>query len=151
LSFQEFLQNLKTGTLGAFQNQEYQFEELVQKLAIEIEPGRTPLVDVVFAMNNLDTPGTMAGGMDIRYYPFRHRTAKFDLTLNCREDEERLDFILEYKTQLFEKETIEEFIAFYKEILLKVSNRIHIKLEEIEIPDGFLLADLDEEEIEFGF
>ncbi|NIO82225.1 MAG: hypothetical protein GTN53_16700, partial [Candidatus Aminicenantes bacterium] len=48
-TFSEYLGQVKEKILEAHENQEFQFEELVSKLNIQRQPGRHPLVEVVFA------------------------------------------------------------------------------------------------------
>ncbi|HLP60245.1 MAG TPA: condensation domain-containing protein, partial [Candidatus Deferrimicrobium sp.] len=47
-NFVEFLEEVKIRTLRAFENQDYQFEDLVEKIAVGRDPGRNPLFDVMF-------------------------------------------------------------------------------------------------------
>ncbi|MCP5109075.1 MAG: amino acid adenylation domain-containing protein, partial [bacterium] len=47
-SFREFLMEVKKNVLEAFDNQDYQFENLVEKVAVKREPGRNPIFDVLF-------------------------------------------------------------------------------------------------------
>ncbi|MCP5102597.1 MAG: hypothetical protein GY950_04420, partial [bacterium] len=47
-NFKEFLRELKTNTLKAFENQEYQFEDLVELLKVKRDAGRNPLFDIMF-------------------------------------------------------------------------------------------------------
>ncbi|MCP4147718.1 MAG: hypothetical protein GY757_08200, partial [bacterium] len=54
----EFLREVKNKTLGAFENQEYQFEDLVDKISIKRNTGRNPIFDVMF--NLLNQPGYKA-------------------------------------------------------------------------------------------
>ncbi|UCH97676.1 MAG: AMP-binding protein, partial [Candidatus Aminicenantes bacterium] len=53
-AFIEFLREVRKRTLEAFDTQDYQFEDLVEKLKIEREPGRNPLFDVLFTFASPD-------------------------------------------------------------------------------------------------
>ncbi|MCP4117989.1 MAG: AMP-binding protein, partial [Desulfobacteraceae bacterium] len=48
----EFLKEIKKGTLQAFDNQEYQFEDLVDRLSVRRDTGRNPIFDVMFNLLN---------------------------------------------------------------------------------------------------
>ncbi|MCP4150437.1 MAG: hypothetical protein GY757_22000, partial [bacterium] len=50
-------------TLDAFENQEYQFEKLVEHLEIERDPGRNPLFDVMFVLQNMGTGPKETNGL----------------------------------------------------------------------------------------
>ncbi|MCP4215459.1 MAG: AMP-binding protein, partial [bacterium] len=49
-----FLGEVRENTLNVFENQEYQFEDLVDKLSLRRDTGRNPIFDVMFNMLNLD-------------------------------------------------------------------------------------------------
>ncbi|MCP4156072.1 MAG: hypothetical protein GY757_50600, partial [bacterium] len=48
----EYLKEVKNATLNAFDNQEYQFENLVDRLSVRRDTGRNPLFDVMFNLLN---------------------------------------------------------------------------------------------------
>ncbi|MCP4155047.1 MAG: hypothetical protein GY757_45405, partial [bacterium] len=52
-TYEEFLNNVKETTLNAFDNQDYQFEELVETLNISRDASRNPLFDVMFLLQNM--------------------------------------------------------------------------------------------------
>ncbi|MCP5050905.1 MAG: polyketide synthase, partial [bacterium] len=56
--FHEFLEEVRENALDAFENQDYQFDELVKRLNLTGESGRNPLFDVEFTFQN--TPGKAA-------------------------------------------------------------------------------------------
>ncbi|MCK4765347.1 MAG: amino acid adenylation domain-containing protein [Candidatus Aminicenantes bacterium] len=115
-TFAAFLQEVKTGTLAAFENQEYQFEDLIEKLSVNRDTGRNPLFDVMFVLQNVDAAAVEIPGLTLSPYEYENRTAKFDLTLQAFEIEAGLKFSLEYATALFEAGTIERFISYFREL-----------------------------------
>ncbi|MCP5049430.1 MAG: AMP-binding protein, partial [bacterium] len=59
-TFIEFLRELKERTLKAFDNQDYLFEDLVEKVVVTPQPDRNPLFDTVFLLQNAAPPATDA-------------------------------------------------------------------------------------------
>ena len=53
-TFKEFLADVKERILMVFENQEYPFEELVDKLSLKRDMGRNPLFDVMFVLQNMN-------------------------------------------------------------------------------------------------
>ncbi|HLP58706.1 MAG TPA: condensation domain-containing protein, partial [Candidatus Deferrimicrobium sp.] len=53
-TFREFLKEVKQKTLAAFENQEYPFENLVEKVVVNRDTGRNPLFDVIFVLQNIE-------------------------------------------------------------------------------------------------
>ena len=53
-TFRAFLEEVKENTLKAYENQDYQYKELLSKLRVARELGRNPLFYTIFAMHNVD-------------------------------------------------------------------------------------------------
>ncbi|MCP4153449.1 MAG: amino acid adenylation domain-containing protein, partial [bacterium] len=150
-NYKEYLGEIKKNTLETFENQEYQFEDLVEKLLVRRDTGRNPIFDVMFNLlirsesreQNTFTPGNSPNPLNSlnssnsfnsqNSLPFDSFISKFDLTLNAFEAGDRLYFHFEYCTKLFKKETIRRFITYFKRILHTVSNVPDQKIGELEI------------------
>jgi len=140
-SFSEFLQSVKTKTLQAFDNQEYPFETLVEKVILERDVSRNPLFDVMFilqdrfiaSVSDEKTTDTEISGLNISPYEYENQTVRFDLTLNAIEKNGILEFTLDYCSKLFKKATIEKFITYFGEIIFSVINNPEIKISQIQI------------------
>jgi acyl carrier protein len=133
ITFKEFLADVKERTLGAYENQDYQFEDLVDRLALNREASRNPLFDVVFALQNIEKSWFEIPGIKIRRLEYQNKTSKFDITLTVREVGERLVFSIEYDTFLFKKETIQRFIHFFNVIISSVIKNPGIRLSDIDL------------------
>jgi len=118
--FRTFLKEVRENALQAFANQDYQFEELVDKLHINRDTSRNPLFDVKFVMQNVETATVEIPGLKFTPYPHENKTTKFDLSLDCYEIEEGLGFQVEYSTRLFKKESIERYTHYIKQLILSV-------------------------------
>ncbi|UCH98415.1 MAG: hypothetical protein JSV88_16660, partial [Candidatus Aminicenantes bacterium] len=139
-TFRKFLQEVKTRTLEAFGNQEYQFENLVDKLLKKRDPSRNPIFDVVFnLLNQSNIKDRAAGFIDNTdenkeaIYDFRRDTAQFDINLLAIDFEERIQFNLEYCSKLFKLSTIERFIEYFRTILSSLAQNIDQELSDIEM------------------
>ncbi|MDQ1349717.1 MAG: hypothetical protein QG657_17, partial [Acidobacteriota bacterium] len=134
-TFNDFLEEVKERTLEAFRNQDYPFENLVEKLAVIRDTSRNPVFDVMFGFQNMEMPAIDVPGLTLRPYEFEIKTAKFDLNLAGREDDDQLTFSLEYSTKLFKEETIRDFIGYFKNIIHSITGDPGMKLADIEIID----------------
>ena len=54
MKFSEFLAAVKTNSIKAFENQDYQFEDLVDSLDVPRDLSRNPLFDVMFILQDND-------------------------------------------------------------------------------------------------
>ncbi|HLP58795.1 MAG TPA: amino acid adenylation domain-containing protein, partial [Candidatus Deferrimicrobium sp.] len=139
-AFPEFLNELKDRTLAAFENQEYQFEDLVEKVAINRDISRNPLFDVLFVVQNIRrVPGDIFENSTIENEMVPHnndnikRESKFDLEINAWEVGPGLKIVFGYCTELFKKETIERFIIYFKKIIAIAAQEPGIRISDIEI------------------
>jgi len=129
----EFLRKVKDKTLEAFANQDYQYEELVEKVMGKRDTSRSPLFDTMFLLLNMDIPVMEIHGLKLKSCEYKQNTSKFDLTLICYESEKSLACSFEYSTKLFKKETIERFIGYLKKIVSAVVESPDKKVSEIDI------------------
>jgi non-ribosomal peptide synthetase component F len=144
-TFIEFLGEVKKKSLEAFDNQDYPFEDLVDKVTPGREGNRNPLFDVMFTLHTIDKPpGEKSEKARTKstftQYKYENKTSLFDLILTGIAVGDELTFLLEYSTDLFMEETIERFIGYFKEIVSSVLDNKMIKLKEISLSHHFDVA-----------
>jgi fengycin family lipopeptide synthetase D len=132
--FEEFLAEVKLNALEAFENQDYQFEELVQKLNIPREISRNPLFDTVFVLQNMTMPPMDMESIKFTSHDMKSRISKFDITFEITEmTDGTLKINAEYCTRLFRQETIQSMLGHYANICAAIAKTPWISLTEIEI------------------
>ncbi|HEX3047450.1 MAG TPA: amino acid adenylation domain-containing protein, partial [Bacillota bacterium] len=131
--FRDFLLKVKVNCLKAYENQDYQFEELVETLDLKRDLSRNPLFDVMFVQQKPDTGSRKIEGVMFSSYEYNSKTAKFDLLLQAIEASDKIDFSLEYCTKLFKPETILRLTGHFQTILKAITAAPDLKLSEIEI------------------
>jgi acyl carrier protein len=131
--FCDFLAEVKEKVLLAFENQEYQYEDLVDELNIRRDAGRNPLFDTMFELQNIGRQIIDIPGLTFKPFTYENETAKFDLTLVACENNGAIDFSLEYCTKLFKKETIERFIGYFTQIIISVIKKPDARIYDIEM------------------
>ena len=135
---------LKERTLAAYENQEYPFEELVDKVGVKRDASRSPIFDVMFTLQNFNElnkesfQGSKEGSTPItdskqEANEYEYRIAKFDMTLTAVDGGEHLYFDWEYCTRLFRKETLIGFIRYFKKIISIVGKEPGMKIGQIDI------------------
>ncbi|HLP44508.1 MAG TPA: amino acid adenylation domain-containing protein [Candidatus Kapabacteria bacterium] len=132
-SFKEFAVEVKNRALEAFDNQDYQFESLLDDLELVRDISRNPLFDVLFALQKFDIPRLEIKALTIESYDYENKTSKFDLNWMGSEIGDRLVFSIEYCTKLFKPETVERFIAYFKRITTAIIGNPTATIKEIEI------------------
>jgi surfactin family lipopeptide synthetase A len=119
-SFQEVLQRTRSMSLGAFANQDLPFEKLVA----ELRPGsrsHSALFQVWFLMQNAPKAALKLEGLNLQNLGLDRKTAVFDLILAMRETGDTLQGWLVYNTDLFEPDTVAEFIVCYQNLLEQIA------------------------------
>lgn len=132
-TFREFLAEVSKTSLQAFENQHYPLEALIEKSGCEKSPARNPLFDVMFVLQDVETPAFELKELTIEPLRQPSRTAKFDLTLSVTPLSERYEFELEFSADLFEEETIQRFIAHYEALLLSIAEAPDTALKDLNI------------------
>ncbi|NOQ25383.1 MAG: amino acid adenylation domain-containing protein [Bacteroidales bacterium] len=133
LSFKEFVSELKSKTLECFDNQSYQYEELLNELNVVRDTSRNPMFDVMFLFQNFERKELKISDFKLNSYNSGHTTSKFDLTLSGGESHGQIILSFDYSTYLFKKETIERFITYFKNIVSAVINDQNKKISDIDI------------------
>ncbi|HLP46713.1 MAG TPA: condensation domain-containing protein, partial [Candidatus Kapabacteria bacterium] len=135
-TFPGFLAEIKTKVLKAFENQDYQYEDLVEQVVFKRDAGRNPLFDTMFVLQTTGIQELEIPGLTLSLYPYENKTSKFDLTLTGVEGEGKLFFTFEYGTKLFKSETIERFIDYFKNIVSDIIKNKDNKISAFEILSG---------------
>jgi len=132
VGFETLLAQLRATTLGALRHQDYPFSLLVDRLDIARDPSRSPLFQVMFAMQKshllheeglplfaLGEPGAQMnlGGLELESMSLPQRISQFDLTLMAAEAGNDLAASFEYNSDLFESETIRRMAGHFLNLL----------------------------------
>ncbi|PGU34772.1 non-ribosomal peptide synthetase, partial [Bacillus cereus] len=130
----EFLEEVKGSCLKAYENQSYQFEELVEKLNLKRDTSRNPLFDVMFNMiDRVTSQEIQLDGLLLKAYDKSTKISKFDLTLNALEEESVLQFSIEYRSKLFKKETIDKLGRHFIKLLEEIATNYKVEISEFEL------------------
>jgi len=132
-TYKEFLREVKENSLGAYENQDYQFEELVEKLKLTRDFSRNPVFDVMFILQNLDLIELAAEGITIKPYKAENRISKFDMIVNAAELGNKISIEIQYCTKLFSKATIEKMFKHLQRIIQSITGNIETKLSEVDM------------------
>ncbi|MCP3742349.1 amino acid adenylation domain-containing protein [Rossellomorea sp. BNER] len=133
-SYIEFLEEVKQNSLHAYDNQSYQFEELIDKLQVNRDTSRHPLFDVMFTMNHREEVGERESeGLQLNPVLQPSNQSKFDLTLHVTEGHRKLKGSFEYAASLFKGETIGRMIDHFTEIVACICRNKDVRLSEIEM------------------
>ena len=134
-SFEEVLARTRETSLQAYAHHDVPFEHLVEVLNPGRSLNRSPLFQVVFAMQNTPwesrrmpavemSPLSMEGGEAVAHY---------DLTLNVREEAAGLFGVMEYCSDLFSRESIENLLSQYTGLLEQIVADTSLPIDEYAV------------------
>ncbi|MGB0521657.1 MAG: amino acid adenylation domain-containing protein [Flammeovirgaceae bacterium] len=134
-TFLEFLQQVKTTTLQAFDHQDYPFESLVDLIKTQRDTSRNPFFDVLFALQNAgqQTQTISQDGVSLAVLDTVDTIAKFDLEFNVVEQDNGLHIEAVYCTKLFKAETILNFVAYFQELIYNLVKNPHAAISDVSI------------------
>lgn len=133
ISFEQFLLNhLKQTILEAYENQDVPFERIVEELNPERDMSRSPLFDVMFVLQNAPFEELRLQGVRLQEYKVKKQTAKFDLLLEIETTNPVKGFV-EYNTDLFDSETINRIIEYYKFLVQQIIENPCSKISEYKL------------------
>ncbi|MEK4528987.1 amino acid adenylation domain-containing protein [Paenibacillus sp. FSL H8-0104] len=151
-TFLSYLEEVKETALGAFENQDYPFEDLVERLNVKREPGRFPLFDAVFDLQNIEERDAELEGVSLKNYELDPlEEAKFDLTLFMYENEGALSGGFFYATKLFKETMIRTLTEDYLRVLSQIAENPQLELSRIECHKPAAGAKSAVDTIEFAF
>lgn len=145
-NFSEVLMHQKEQLIGAYEHQDYPFDELVNKLNLKVDTSRSALFDVMVVLQNHQQlksiqPKTSLKGIIVESYKIERETSQFDISFTFIE-KENLEVQVEFNTDIYDELLIDQMIAHYEqlmEIAIEDSNKKIIDLNYITTDEKICL------------
>src|SRR5262245_1346647 len=118
--FVGLLGRVRETALGAYANQDVPFDKLVEEIVTQRDPSRTPLFQIMFALQNAPRLEAPLGNLSIVPLSIDVNVAKFELTVSIVETDEGMTAVWEYNTDLFDAQTIRRMIGHYERLLASI-------------------------------
>ncbi|HKI01669.1 MAG TPA: amino acid adenylation domain-containing protein, partial [Thermoanaerobaculia bacterium] len=116
-AFEDLAAQAREVTLGAYAHQDLPFEKLVEELVPARDPSRTPVFQVLFALQNAPLGALELPGLTLQAVPVETGTAKFDLSLLLEGGENGLRGFVEHNADLFDGATVERLFGHLHTLL----------------------------------
>lgn len=116
-TFRELLHRVREVTLGCYAHQEVPFEKIVETLQPERDPGRNPIFQVMFALQNAPESSWNLSSVSVEPFEYDSTIAHFDLSLVLSKPDGRYGAWLEYNTSLFAEETMDRVLGHFECLL----------------------------------
>ncbi len=116
------LRQSHAAVLDAYEHQSVSFGGLLQHLQIPREPGRLPLVSVLFNLDaRLDATAFAPAGLQAEVVSNPRSAENFELYLNVTQDAHGLLLECQYQTALFDPATVRRWLELYREALARAA------------------------------
>ncbi|MCY8785573.1 non-ribosomal peptide synthetase [Bacillus spizizenii] len=143
--FTDYLDEVKRQTLDAFENQDYPFDWLVEKVNVQRETTGKSLFNTMFVYQNIEFQEIHQDGCTFRVKERNPGVSLYDLMLTIEEAEKQLDIHFDFNPNQFEQETIEQIIRHYTSLLDSL-----VKEPEKSLSSVPMLSDIERHQLLMG-
>jgi amino acid adenylation domain-containing protein len=117
-SFRELLDHVREFALEAYRHQDIPFERVLEELSVNRSSNRTPVFQVIFALQNASSGLQELKGLKIEDLGAEAWTVRFDLEVNAIERNGQLHIVWIYNRDLFDRGRIEQMALHYERLLI---------------------------------
>ncbi|WP_163787320.1 non-ribosomal peptide synthetase, partial [Myxococcus vastator] len=132
-TFTDLVGRVREAALTAFAHQDVPFDRLVEALGGARDPGRSPLFQAMFVLQNAPLQAPALPGLRVDLLPCTTGTSKFDLTLSFLERDGALDGQLEYSLELFEPATARRMVEHLRVLLEAAARDPRCRVSELSL------------------
>lgn len=141
--FSAFLKEVADISLGAYENQDLQFEDLLHLLKVERDPSHNPVFDVSLIVQNFERSKAVEAPLfkqleqpnpllpSLQHY--EAATSKFDMDWFVEETEHDIAFNIEYYAAIFDRATIAQLAQHYRHVLATILDNPDMLLANINL------------------
>lgn len=132
----DFLAEVKRAAIEAFDNEEYPFEELVDRLGVKRDSSFNPLFDVmVNVLNNIDYLYSFPYE-STTLSPHISTTSKFDITFTCVDYLDKVLITINYCTKLFREDSINRIAGYLRQVITQLQEKLDMPLSSFKLLDS---------------
>jgi non-ribosomal peptide synthetase component F len=132
-TFRELLGRVREVALGAYAHGEMPFDKLVEELQPERKLWHNPIVQALFVMQNTAPQTRELAGLEVSGFGSPLMYSKFDLAVFMSEQDGTLAGHWVYRTDLFEKSTIQRIAANFETLLASAASQPTARLSSLEL------------------
>ncbi|MEU6413191.1 amino acid adenylation domain-containing protein [Microbispora sp. NPDC046933] len=132
-TFTELLGRVRETALDAYAHQELPFDRLVGELGVERDVSRSPVFQVMFALQNYRSAPLRTQGLTMSAYPFEVTASRFDLALYLMDQGDGLRGNFTYRTELFRPDTIARLAECFENLLRSIVADPGARVSDLEL------------------
>ncbi|MBT5624845.1 MAG: amino acid adenylation domain-containing protein [Proteobacteria bacterium] len=130
-TMEELLDRVRTSSLDALRHQAVSFERIVELVNPERSLSQTPIYQSVFVLQNAPKAPLGFGDLSLTVLESDPGVSKFDITLSVEEQDDSIECLIEYRTDLFRRETVEQMLNEFDLVLDVMTRSIEQPVDNI--------------------
>jgi len=135
-SLREVLRRVYRTTLNAYEHPDVPFDMLVNDLRPQRSLSHSPLIQVTFALHNGNALPKTLSDVTVERVSFERPAVRYDLSLFATPSKEGLVGGIAYRTELFDRRSIERLLAHYTKVLEQIATNLDTRLSNIDLLDA---------------
>jgi amino acid adenylation domain-containing protein len=133
--FVSFLKRARGTVLDAYDHQSSTFGSVLQKLKLDRDPSRLPLVAVQFNLDSAITPESLSlSGLRVSLRSLPRHFENFELFLNASQVDGGLVLECQYNSDLFDASTVRRWLSLYRLAMQRAAANSAAPLAELFAP-----------------
>ncbi len=149
ISFKKFIQQVKNNTVNCFENQDFQYEDLVSWLNIKNRDKRIPVFDVHFSMDDIVITDLQNINNEIEFSSFNEKYLKFPLGITAHDSSDNIVLDVLYPTNVFKESTIMQMMHYFTNITKVIIENNDIEIGEIQLLEEKQQSNISIQEFDF--
>ena len=119
--FGELLMRVRDVTLGAYAHQDVPFEKVVEDIGAPRMPGRSPIVQVKFVLQNVSVEPLAIAGVEVEPLATRPAGGKFDILFNMTDTGHAVRGAMQYDPAVVSSGAARWFLASFEALLSAIA------------------------------
>ncbi|SEM10285.1 non-ribosomal peptide synthetase [Streptacidiphilus jiangxiensis] len=133
LTVRGLLERTGESLMEMLEHQDAPYPKVLERLGVERDPSHSPVFQAMMTLLGERRTLRLGEGLACTPFPMERVAAKFDLLLYVVEDEEEIEFELEFNTDLLDPETAERLLTHYVHLLGELAVDLDIEVSRVPI------------------
>jgi amino acid adenylation domain-containing protein len=133
MPLETFLTHVRDVTLGAYEHQDLPFEQVVEALRPERRLDRNPLFQVMLMLHNAPKSELRLPELRVNFEDEGYESSMFDLHLMLEERGDEIAGVLNFATDLFDRQTVEHWMTCFQVLLKSLTSDAYGSVGELPL------------------
>ncbi len=138
----ELLQRVRSAALQVMTHQAVPFDRILELIQPERNLSHAPVYQAVFVLQNAPKAELGFGDLTLELVANDAGVSKFDITLSVEEERDELSCVIEYSTELFDQQTIEDMASELKTLWLDMATTPKAEISALRLLEKSRLTQL---------